>query len=124
VTAKPSSKGVATPTARSVRAKRTDEGKAPAKPLRSAKKAADPTAATAPVSGAPTPTVSVSEAAVLTPLDIMLRAMREHFAAGRLEAAVAIAKEAAPYVHGKLGSSAPSAGASLVRLEWLEPPNE
>ena len=58
----------------------------------------------------------------LTPLDIMLRAMREHFAAGRIEAAVAIAKEAAPYVHGKLSTSAQGAGSSLVRLEWLEPP--
>ncbi|MCC6984746.1 MAG: hypothetical protein IT535_15900 [Bauldia sp.] len=48
--------------------------------------------------------------------------MREHFAAGRLEAAVAIAKEAAPYVHGKLSSSAQGAGSSLVRLEWLDPP--
>jgi hypothetical protein len=47
--------------------------------------------------------------------------MREHFAAGRLEAAVAIAKEAAPYVHGKLSASAQGAGSSLVRLEWIDP---
>jgi hypothetical protein len=61
------------------------------------------------------------EAQALTPLDIMLRAMREHFAAGRLEAAVAIAKEAAPYVHGKLSASGQGAGSSLVRLEWVDP---
>lgn len=64
------------------------------------------------------------ELKALTPLDIMLRAMREHFAAGRIEAAVAIAKEAAPYVHGKLSSSAQGAGSSLVRLEWIDPSGE
>jgi hypothetical protein len=67
------------------------------------------------------PVLSPGEAQSLTPLDIMLRAMREHFAAGRLEAAVAIAKEAAPYVHGKLSASAQGAGSSLVRLEWIDP---
>jgi len=73
-------------------------------------------------SGPVAPALTPHEAETLTPLDIMLRAMREHFAAGRLEAAVAIAKEAAPYVHGKLSSSAQGAGSSLVRLEWLDPP--
>lgn len=72
--------------------------------------------------GPVTPALTPLEAETLTPLDVMLRAMREHFAAGRLEAAVAIAKEAAPYVHGKLSSSAQGAGSSLVRLEWLDPP--
>jgi hypothetical protein len=38
------------------------------------------------------------------PLEVMLRAMRDHFAAGRWEEAVAIAKDAAPYVHPRLGS--------------------
>lgn len=65
-----------------------------------------------------------AETLALTPLDIMLRAMREHFAAGRIEAAVAIAKEAAPYVHGKLSTSAHGVGSSLVRLEWVDPSGE
>lgn len=39
-----------------------------------------------------------------TPLEVMLRAMREHFSACRFDQAAAIAKDAAPYMHPKLAA--------------------
>lgn len=39
-----------------------------------------------------------------TPLEVMLRAMDEHFKAERWDAAANIAKDAAPYMHPKLQS--------------------
>ncbi len=41
----------------------------------------------------------------VTPLDVMLRAMREHFEAKRFDEAAAFAKDAAPYVHPKLATT-------------------
>lgn len=40
----------------------------------------------------------------ITPLDVMLRAMRAHVDAGNLDAAAGIAKDAAPYVHARLAA--------------------
>ncbi len=38
----------------------------------------------------------------LTPLDVMLRAMRDHAAAGRWDEAAKVAAMAAPYIHPRL----------------------
>src|SRR5262245_61202695 len=38
----------------------------------------------------------------VTPLEVMLAAMRQHYAAGNLDAAAEIARHAAPYVHPRL----------------------
>jgi hypothetical protein len=40
----------------------------------------------------------------ITPLEVMLEAMRKHHADGDLDAASAIAKDAAPYIHPRLNS--------------------
>jgi hypothetical protein len=40
----------------------------------------------------------------LTPLEVMLKAMRAHVDKDELDAAAAIAKDAAPYMHAKLAS--------------------
>lgn len=40
----------------------------------------------------------------LSPLDVMLRAMREHAAQGDWDAAASLAKDVAPYMHPKLAS--------------------
>lgn len=40
----------------------------------------------------------------ITPLEVMLRTMRDHFAAGRLDQASAVAKDAAPYMHPRLAA--------------------
>ncbi|MDH7794106.1 MULTISPECIES: hypothetical protein [unclassified Beijerinckia] len=40
----------------------------------------------------------------LSPLDVMLRAMREHAARGDWDTAAALAKDVAPYMHPKLAS--------------------
>lgn len=40
----------------------------------------------------------------LTPLEVMLKAMRAHAEKGEWDAASAIAKDAAPYMHAKLAS--------------------
>ena len=40
----------------------------------------------------------------LTPLEVMLRAMREHAEAGRWDESAAVAKDAAPYLHPRLSS--------------------
>ena len=40
----------------------------------------------------------------LTPLEVMLRAMRRHWRKGELDRAAVIAKDAAPYVHPRLSS--------------------
>lgn len=44
----------------------------------------------------------------LSPLDVMLRAMREQAAGGNWDAAASLAKDVAPYVHSKLASLRPS----------------
>lgn len=46
----------------------------------------------------------------LSPLEVMLRAMREHAQAERWDAASGIAKDAAPYMHPRLASIAHSGG--------------
>jgi hypothetical protein len=38
----------------------------------------------------------------ITPLEVMLEAMRTHHAAGHLDKAAAVAKDAAPYMHARL----------------------
>ena len=43
----------------------------------------------------------------ITPLEVMLVAMREAYAAGHIAAAAAFAKDAAPYMHPKLAAIAP-----------------
>lgn len=40
----------------------------------------------------------------ITPLEVMLQAMRQHHAQNDLDAAAAIAKDAAPYMHPRLAS--------------------
>lgn len=40
----------------------------------------------------------------VTPLEVMLRAMREHFAAERWDDAATVAKDAAPYIHPRLAN--------------------
>lgn len=40
----------------------------------------------------------------VTPLEVMLKAMREHYDKREYDAAAAIAKDAAPYMHAKLAS--------------------
>ena len=40
----------------------------------------------------------------VTPLEVMLRAMRQHYAEERWDAAAAIAKDCAPYLHPRLSS--------------------
>lgn len=40
----------------------------------------------------------------ITPLEVMLYTMREHFHAGRFDKAAAIAKDAAPYIHPRLSA--------------------
>jgi hypothetical protein len=40
----------------------------------------------------------------ITPLEVMLEAMRAHHEAGRLDEAAAVAKDAAPYIHPRLAS--------------------
>lgn len=59
---------------------------------------------------ATTKTRAIADRAVadgITPLEVMLAAMRHHFSESRLDAAAAIAKDAAPYMHPKLAPSAP-----------------
>ena len=40
----------------------------------------------------------------VTPLEVMLKAMREHYDAERWDEAAAVAKDAAPYMHPKLAA--------------------
>lgn len=41
----------------------------------------------------------------ITPLEVMLHAMRKHYEAGALDAAASIAKDAAPYMHPRLNTT-------------------
>lgn len=47
---------------------------------------------------------AIAAATGLTPLEVMIKAMRLHVDAGRWDNASAIAKDAAPYMHPKLAS--------------------
>lgn len=44
------------------------------------------------------------ESGGITPLEVMLEAMRDHYENKRLDEAAAIAKDAAPYIHPRLSS--------------------
>ena len=49
-----------------------------------------------------------------TPLDVLLHTMRRHWREGRVEAAVALAKAAAPYLHPRAGGA--RGGLSLATI--------
>jgi len=52
--------------------------------------------------------LAIAEKAVskrITPLEVMLHAMHEHFAAKEYDAAAAIARDAAPYIHPRLSAT-------------------
>ena len=49
--------------------------------------------------------IAKAESGGIMPLDVMLEAMREHHAAKRTDAAVAVAAIAAPYVHARLSAT-------------------
>lgn len=55
----------------------------------------------------------------VTPLEVMLQAMREHHAAQRLDLAAEIARHAAPYIHPRL-ASVQHGGTVGVQLEIVE----
>lgn len=58
----------------------------------------------------------------VTPLEVMLKAMREHYDKNDFDAAASIAKDAAPYMHPKLAStqhSGPNGGPIPVNVSQL-----
>lgn len=54
------------------------------------------------------------------PLDVMLTAMREHYAAGRLDEAAKVAEKAAPYMHAKLAAVEHSGNLNVSHESWLD----
>lgn len=68
--------------------------------------------------------VRSSELEGLTPLEVMLRAMRAHAEAGHLDEAAAIAKDAAPYLHPRLTAVEHSGGMKLEHQAVDAPPKE
>jgi hypothetical protein len=64
------------------------------------------------------------KAAGITPLEVMLETMREHWEGGRKSDACAIAKDAAPYMHGRIqtieGGDADKPIRTVGELVWLE----
>ena len=57
----------------------------------------------------------------ITPLEVMLKVMRDFLGAGHLEAAADVAKDAAPYVHPKLSSvEHTGADGEAIKLERIE----
>ena len=50
-----------------------------------------------------------------TPLEVLLHTMRRHWREGRVDAAVALAKAAAPYLHPRAGGSR-----SVISLATME----
>jgi hypothetical protein len=59
----------------------------------------------------------------ITPLEVMLEAMRAHHAANRLDEAAAIAKDAAPYMHPRLAAIEHGGkDGGPVQLSWLMAP--
>ncbi len=55
----------------------------------------------------------------VTPLEVMLKAMRDHYEKEEWDAAASIAKDAAPYMHPKLSSvehSGPEGAAIPIRI--------
>jgi hypothetical protein len=64
-------------------------------------------------------TVAIANVAAeqgITPLEVMIEAMRSHHAAKRLDEAAAIAKDAAPYMHPRLNATQLSGGLSVRQL--------
>jgi hypothetical protein len=65
----------------------------------------------------------------ITPLEVMLEAMRSHYDAGRLDDAAEKAKDAAPYVHARLQAvqvgGDPGNPLKIERIERaiIDPPN-
>ncbi|WP_245372248.1 hypothetical protein [Rhizobium leguminosarum] len=58
----------------------------------------------------------------MTPLEVLLKAMREHYDKQEWDAAASIAKDAAPYMHAKLASvqhTGKDGGAIKVDLKSL-----
>ena len=58
--------------------------------------------------------------AELSPLSVLLTVMRQRWAAGDLEGAVALAKVAAPYMHGKAPAARPFGDLAAVADDDLE----
>jgi hypothetical protein len=60
----------------------------------------------------------------ITPLEVMLDTMREHWEGGRKSEACAIAKDAAPYMHGRIqtheGGDADRPIRTIGELVWLD----
>ena len=56
----------------------------------------------------------------ITPLEVMIRAMRQYLEEGRLDKAAAVAKDAAPYCHPRLSAIAVSGGETPMRLQLIE----
>jgi hypothetical protein len=54
----------------------------------------------------PAEVVLPPEVLAMTPLEVMLRAMRQHYGEGDIQAALMAAGMAAPYVHARLSASA------------------
>ncbi|NUJ81825.1 hypothetical protein HUN39_17710 [Methylocystis sp. FS] len=56
----------------------------------------------------------------LTPLEVMLHAMREAHAAGKLDEAHAYAKDAAPYMHARLAAVEHSGDLAAIQFNRIE----
>jgi len=57
------------------------------------------------------------------PLQVMLEAMRAHYAAGNLDRAAAFAKDAAPYQHPRKSAVVVEGGDNPVRIEMARSDN-
>lgn len=60
------------------------------------------------------------ERGLITPLEVLLEAMRHYHEAGDRKSAAAIAKDAAPYVHPRLSAVQLSGGPTPVQLQVEE----
>jgi hypothetical protein len=64
--------------------------------------------------GRVTASLSPSEMANMTPLEVMLYAMRHELECGQVRLAASIAEKAAPYVHGKMAPRAEDGGGEVT----------
>jgi hypothetical protein len=55
----------------------------------------------------------------LSPLEVMILAMRYYHDAGNLDRAAAIARDAAPYMHARLSSIQVGGGFTPIRVEYV-----
>ena len=55
-----------------------------------------------------------------TPLDVLLQTMRRHWREGRVDAAVALAKAAAPYLHPRAGGAGVAASLATIGDDELD----